>query len=1334
MAEEVGGIMAEVGADASTLRSTLQQSETLLRQFHQRWGRINLQVQVTMPAAAALRSQVQALVNQIGPVRVPVELAAPRGGVAATPTGPIQRPAQPVAVAAQAAPDPRIAAQARANATGRAVQFSTAEGTLGRVFPVGGGGPVGGRGGESIGGVPLPPGARGFAGAAGPGGENLQRIIEDNARLRSEVDHLRTEVSTGLSEAQIAQRRAAGQAGAAAVARDPNTGRFVSPAAIPSREQQLDEQVRRMEQQQRQRITRPPQPATIAAQALPAPIQTVADIGSERNLAALMGEFGPAEQERAIASLPSVGRLGRRGTTAQPRTARPPRLSAREQGQVLEQAGSQVPIELEAPEGGVGQEEALRQRLIQSRFATTVRAPGTFLAGVLGSTGTAAAREAQEEAGRAQREATTLKQQAIGALSQQVQLERRISEEGRKPELVRALSNQRQEVERLATSYQAAAEYASEATVEAERLAGTGLRGLAAGFAGGVIGSLAFGVGMAAVSSAIEAGSAAAKNGINSLTGYRETTNQLAADLAQQVRQHHGHAEAVVAEAFAYSGLGPRIANTIRPLLEERAALQAGSQAFGEQIDQIQAFINLREQLRQRGPIPGVTTGIGGVLGTQLFAQPGIVEQLSQLTPGGISRERATAGAVTGAAGGALAGAGAGFLVGGPLGALAGALIGGLGGAGIGGFAAGQTAPGGGVQAGFGVPQNPRLAQQFFAEQRAQQGQTEEAATATEVLALAVSDLNEAVARGRPEFAGMRAEVGRTGDDVKRTAELLRALQVPEDQVANLERAGFAFRDIARFDPSQAVARVSDFLRAGGRGATIPSSQEFLRNLREQEIPARQFQLRMNAELQRALNVAQAGIARAAQPPLPLGTTIPGGVGAISPALQSLLGPGGLGARGPIAALDNLQADRVEIAQATIRDLTAPLGGGAQQQAAASFNRLQGLGQQASGLQSFITAQQVGLATAQFDEQIRQASLQAGDLAAILATVQGRSEGIAGAAGSTLGVYQGQLILLQRESQELQLHTQELGIQAQLLQQDLAQRQINFRLASAGFVAPGTTPAERAARIAEAKLEADFAQRQLNIQKEITSDQQRQTQITRQTVPLQIAVQDITLQRDYITASRALDLLVRGRQVTIDVAGATEALNRVNQEIALEQQNLQTLLQAGAEMASSLIADAAKFIAMHKQSSQDLADAAGEFFNGLNTSYSRAISSYLRTVFNRTQEYANRLNGRPSSGSGGTGGAHTGVVAAQSGFLGGVSRPTQFLAGEVGHETVAILRNPRELTGLDGGGQSVTVQINFNGATVRDDSDIRKIAIEVQRLVEEGLGRRISAFGFSAAR
>jgi hypothetical protein len=86
-----------------------------------------------------------------------------------------------------------------------------------------------------------------------------------------------------------------------------------------------------------------------------------------------------------------------------------------------------------------------------------------------------------------------------------------------------------------------------------------------------------------------------------------------------------------------------------------------------------------------------------------------------------------------------------------------------------------------------------------------------------------------------------------------------------------------------------------------------------------------------------------------------------------------------------------------------------------------------------------------------------------------------------------------------------------------------------------------------------------------------------------------------------------------------------------------------------------------------------------------------------------------------------------------AGYLGAFARGATFTVGEAGPETVAILRNPRTHTlvngGGDGGGSAGPVTININGPVVRNDQDISRLARAVADEVERSLSRKGQLLG-----
>jgi len=812
----------------------------------------------------------------------------------------------------------------------------------------------------------------------------------------------------------------------------------------------------------------------------------------------------------------------------------------------------------------------------------------------------------------------------------------------------------------------------------------TGGSALAASFAGGVIGGLAFSVAMQGVTAVVGLAAKALDPAIERVTGFTTLTNSLTDALSDQSRALKGNTELAVAASFAQSGLSESVAASIRPLIEQRTSLEAGGKALQDQIDQINAASQLQNQLRLAGTgqavgfgqtpgaIPGISTGIGGFLNTPLFQTPGAIEQLARLTPQGAAQQRAIGGAAIGGGagilGGALAGGVAGGIAGGGVFSLPaagiGAILGGLAGAGIGAGTA-NGLPSIGLP---GISGNPA----DFQRNLRSQAQTGQAAQDLSVFTLAIKDLDDAAKRGSPNVRDLGTAIsGSTNQSqIDQTQKLLEALKVPEDQRENLKQAGFVLQNA--FGGVQNVRQATQFFQGATRGAAIPAPQEALAQLREQTIPARQFQVQAQAAAQRDQLQAQIAIARAAQPFLPAGVTVPGGLSAVSSQITALIG-------NSIKGIDTIQAQRIEAGRVQIQNITSGLGPQAQAAAGADFTRIQQLGGQAAALQTGITQEQVGLQTAQYNEQIRQQKLALTDLAQIT----GR---IGSIAGDNLGIYEKQAIVLGRQSAELTLQSQQLQLQSQSLQLQLAQRQLNFQVAVAGFAGgPGESPEEAALRQEAAKQQAAFAQKQLDIQKEQLTLGEKQVALAGRALPISFRIEDIQHNRDYITAVHALSLLERARQVTIDTAGAQEALQRIQAEIDASTADLNTYLQAGEQLIQGVISDAAGFIQQYKQSAETLEQSAAAFFSGTSTAFSSAFNTYLKNVTGQIINVTSQLAGVT------TGGTPSRGFFAQTGYLGSVSNDTTFHAGEAGTEAVAVLAQPRDVTVHPTGAMQMTV-------------------------------------------
>lgn len=360
-------------------------------------------------------------------------------------------------------------------------------------------------------------------------------------------------------------------------------------------------------------------------------------------------------------------------------------------------------------------------------------------------------------------------------------------------------------------------------------------------------------------------------------------------------------------------------------------------------------------------------------------------------------------------------------------------------------------------------------------------------------------------------------------------------------------------------------------------------------------------------------------------------------------------------------------------------DIVKFFGGPAAGQAfQASLDAITTTGKEIAGISASISNEQAGLQAKQYNEQlfISKRSLQ--DINGLV------GQNLLGAGQSFLGILEKQNLALSR--------------QGQLLQFQLAQRQIGFQIAQAGFNAPGRTPEEIAANVKEAKFEASFAQKQLNINKQQFSNQ--------------VKIVDIGNLRQGRDLAKQIGLLIAGRQVTIDTAAAQAKILRLNQ---LQQHAVSTV--------STYLNKVDNLAAVQMTNIQQLEAAYGNAIGVITVKMLKDFNIYINGV-------DAALNGLGGGGTGttNTGGTATGRRPNASGGIYQTQGPTAIgnnaLAGEAGSETLLILSHPRAASGM--GGPAGTVIVNFNGDIKTNDlADLDKIT----RAVTKAMGRTASNLG-----
>jgi len=376
---------------------------------------------------------------------------------------------------------------------------------------------------------------------------------------------------------------------------------------------------------------------------------------------------------------------------------------------------------------------------------------------------------------------------------------------------------------------------------------------------------------------------------------------------------------------------------------------------------------------------------------------------------------------------------------------------------------------------------------------------------------------------------------------------------------------------------------------------------------------------------------------------------------------------------------------------------------------------LSNLGKSIQDIQLGIEQRGLNLTVASFNNELRMAKRSLQDAKDLQA-------GIKGEVRDTVGGLEGANIAL--------------GRQLQLLEQELSQRQINFKLAMAGFTAPGDTPEQRQARIDQAKIEAKYAQEQLNIQKQMTSNQFRSTgkQAGRSVTDLQAQI----------------SLLEQSRALTIATSVANKAVEAPSGQKDILTKEIAALIDEGSK---------AKMLGI--QAINDMEAATGKAIKRLSPEFIAAFSDAGKAMGEQIKKYLmpdtymSGDGGRNDGGNNGPGSGlrhvtpttaagrrevednkdynSNGIIGAASGFLGTVTKPTNFVAGEVANETVAVLKNPRSMpmSGLGGGGGGAyTFNINISGGG--GDLEQKKLdawARQITMMVEMSLNRKTSMLG-----
>ena len=614
-----------------------------------------------------------------------------------------------------------------------------------------------------------------------------------------------------------------------------------------------------------------------------------------------------------------------------------------------------------------------------------------------------------------------------------------------------------------------------------------------------------------------------------------------------------------------------------------------------------------------------------------------------------------------------------------------------------------------------------------------------------------------------------------------------------QDFAAAVRNGSVSLDGLSR-DADTAAKQVTRFAENYARGLAQRDPAQLIEGMADQVKAAVAGSLEQGRIQRQLILPAQRDLANQANPVLPFSGVdllgAPGGGGGAFGGLVEAMGgrrgvePGAQAAvrRAQVSTLQvqQLQQQQEAQAQGAIDELFKPLGTGMKNAYLEVRSEIKDIGRELAELSQEQVNIQVNLSTQQFDEQLRQLRRAKADAEELTTGIDQPGNGgdnvgllerrqlILSRASAQVGFQQQQLSLQSQElalqnqllgrrsqalsfqSTELSFQSKQLGFQATALSLAQQQRQINFQTAAAGFTAPGLTPEERAARIEEAKAEANVAQQQHDIAEKQFAIEQQQFGIEQQQFGIakaqyELDAQNIAIQRQAIELAKTQYGLsvaqYQTQQALVDAQnqrtakdleiqeGLVEAAKEAQQKLQANEktiENLQRKLQAAQEQAASYLQQAGGVATEIAQTATQLIAQFGGDLAKMADAYAAAWSRFRNGIVG-----GGTGSGAPSR----RGGPVQGPDYNAPGALGMVSAPTHMVVGDAGGEYVAVLRAPKStsISGFGGGGQ-VNITVNVTGNTVRDDRDLDRLAALVSRQVEESLGRRASQLDFRPAR
>lgn len=856
----------------------------------------------------------------------------------------------------------------------------------------------------------------------------------------------------------------------------------------------------------------------------------------------------------------------------------------------------------------------------------------------------------------------------------------------------------------------------------------------AVGLGGIIAGTQLFTAAIGAVSVAGQAGAAALRPLVDQLTGWTSSIEATTGAIRDNITQLHGQSRVATAAALAGSGISARFLDQQGGGITRRAEANAASVASQQQLDITRAAAGLGQTKFDKGLFGGTGGLLGSNIATEVFGgQPGVLENVNK-------RIDAALGADV------------------------------------------QTAGRGGK---FGPTLLPRSPQEVIR-------------TATEAghaLKDTVADLNhsfESAAKAAGQVASdfevasnaskdqtdaMLASAKAVSEAMGSPEALLQAGQLASRGVAITGRGGAGLTGQQFGTASEQLARglvMSDpalLLRStqNQRNAQLFQTRQTGINQRTQDIPAQQFLenlanplarfgttfstrgqgLEQNAAGQQTLANVEKYSKISADAQTKILALTSQGQAAAEAIVAQIDRPGTTGVPGP-ATTGGHPGQGPGPALTQFRQVTSQIGE---------------TGNQIRAITDALDMRQTNFQVTEYNNQIRIAQRSLGDARDTWAAIRGTVR-------NTVGGLQGQNLLLDRQNHLLSMRQQKLSFKsedigfkqadlqfkAQQMQFELSQRSINFSKAVAGFQSPGMTSEERAANIAQAKIEADFAQKQLNIQEQIArgareqlSLAKQQSVINREMIANQnkqannsFAISVKEAQRNVTDLQAQVNQLFAGRALTIDAAAAQKTIADLEKQLAPLQASAQSLIQEGSQVRADVLADVTNMMAQTGKGFQELVGMVG-------TAWSEAARSYITNFL--TPVFAGAGSPPAPSGHGGGGmgkqppvshggGGGMGKQYGAAGISSRVDKATSFVAGEAGSEHVVVIRNPQYGVASFGGGGSGggggliwngNLNITVTGGAGGSNADEDAMANRLAHKVESVLMRRAAGMGLRPA-